>query len=124
MEVGEEVVDCLGEDAGPVDGVDGAEAVFGVERFVGEERFDDVLEIRGRTEIELVIRLVDCRRAREEEMNDEIRCPTWQSSNVPLTATLCTLGSVTVVICASWMGDTRPFGWRIKIDMLALFRRP
>jgi len=31
LEVGEEVVDCLGEDAGPVDGVDGAEVVFGVE---------------------------------------------------------------------------------------------
>ena len=41
---------------------------------------------------------------------------TWQLSKVPFTAMLCTLGSVTVVICASWMGDTRPFGCNMNID--------
>jgi hypothetical protein len=34
----------LREDACPVDGVDGAKTVFGVEFLVGEEGFDDVLE--------------------------------------------------------------------------------
>ena len=44
MEVREEIVHLLGEDARPVDGVDGAEAVFGVEFLVSEEGFDDVLQ--------------------------------------------------------------------------------
>lgn len=43
VEVGEEVVDGLGEDTGPVDGVDGAEAVFFVESTVAEEGFYDIL---------------------------------------------------------------------------------
>lgn len=38
-----EVVDDLSEDSGPVDRVDGAEAVGAVEFGVGEEGFDDVL---------------------------------------------------------------------------------
>jgi hypothetical protein len=42
--VGREVVDRLGEDARPVDRVDGSESVFGVELGVGEERLDDVLK--------------------------------------------------------------------------------
>lgn len=45
MEVGEEVVDGLREDARPVDGVDRAEPVRRVELAVCEERFDDVLFI-------------------------------------------------------------------------------
>ena len=43
VEVGFEVVDCLGEDAGPVDGVDSAETMSSVEFCVCEERFYDVL---------------------------------------------------------------------------------
>lgn len=43
VEVGEEVVHRLREDACPVDGIDGAETVFLVEWAVGEEGFDDVL---------------------------------------------------------------------------------
>lgn len=42
-EVGVEVVDGLGEDARPVDRVDGAELVGRVDLGVGEEGFDDVL---------------------------------------------------------------------------------
>lgn len=38
-----DVVDDLGEDAGPVDAVDGAETVGAVDFWVGEEGFDDVL---------------------------------------------------------------------------------
>jgi hypothetical protein len=44
-EVGGEVVGCLGEDAGPVDGVDGAELLAGVGDGVGEEGFDGVLGV-------------------------------------------------------------------------------
>ena len=43
MEVCEEVVDCLCEDACPIDGVDGSESVSSVEVGVGEECFDNVL---------------------------------------------------------------------------------
>ena len=43
VEVGEEVVDGLREDARPVDGVDRAEAVGGVEFPVREKGFHDVL---------------------------------------------------------------------------------
>jgi len=43
VEEGREVVDGLGEDASPVDRVDGTEAVLGVEGRVGEEGLDDVL---------------------------------------------------------------------------------
>ena len=43
MEVGEEVVHCLSEDPRPVDRVDRTEAVRGVELFVGEQSFYDVL---------------------------------------------------------------------------------
>lgn len=45
-EVGVEVVGDLGEDASPVDGVDGCEAELGVDFGVGEEGLDDVLERR------------------------------------------------------------------------------
>lgn len=38
-----EIVDDLCEDASPVDGVDGAEAVGGVKLGVGEKRLDGVL---------------------------------------------------------------------------------
>lgn len=41
--MGVEVVDDLSEDAGPVDGVYGSEAVGRVEEGVGEEGFDGVL---------------------------------------------------------------------------------
>jgi hypothetical protein len=43
VEVGQEVIDCLGEDTCPVDGVDGAEAMFVVEFLVSKESLDDVL---------------------------------------------------------------------------------
>lgn len=43
VEVGVEVVGDLGEDAGPVDGVDGCELVRAVDLGVGEEGFDKVL---------------------------------------------------------------------------------
>lgn len=43
VEVGAEVVDDLGEDTRPVDGVDGSEVVRSVERRVGEESLDNVL---------------------------------------------------------------------------------
>lgn len=43
--VGGEVVGCLGEDARPVDGVDGAELLAGVGDGVGEEGFDGVLRV-------------------------------------------------------------------------------
>lgn len=43
VEVGEEVVDGLGENAGPVYGVDCAEAMFFVEGTVAEEGFYDIL---------------------------------------------------------------------------------
>ena len=36
---------------------------------------------------------------------------SWQSSNVPSTATLCTFGASTVVICRRCTSDTRPAGW-------------
>lgn len=42
-EVGGEVVGCLGEDARPVDGVDGAQLLAGIGNGVGEEGFDGVL---------------------------------------------------------------------------------
>lgn len=44
-EVGGEVVGCLGEDASPVDGVDGAELLAGVGDGVGEEGLDGVLGV-------------------------------------------------------------------------------
>ena len=40
----------------------------------------------------------------------------WQSSNVPSTAMLWTLPAPTVVICRRWTSETRPAGWRMKID--------
>lgn len=43
VEVGEEVVDCLGEDSGPVDGVDGSQTMGCVEFGVSKEGFDDIL---------------------------------------------------------------------------------
>lgn len=43
LEVGVEVVGYLGEDAGPIDGVDSGEAVSFVDFGVGEEGFDEVL---------------------------------------------------------------------------------
>jgi hypothetical protein len=42
-EVRVEVVDSLGEDARPVDRVDGTELVAGVDVGVGEEGLDDIL---------------------------------------------------------------------------------
>lgn len=45
MEVGEEVVDGLSEDPGPVYAVDGSETVLCVEFAIAEEDFDDVLAI-------------------------------------------------------------------------------
>ena len=101
LEVGEEVVDGLGEDARPIDGVDGTEMVFLVEGLVCEQRFHNVL--------------------RKE--NDHDDCPTsiarkltWHESKVPFTAMLHTLESVTVVIWASCTGETRPLGCKMNID--------
>ncbi len=42
-----EVVDCLRQNARPVNGVDGSEVVCGVELGVGEESFDNVLQEGG-----------------------------------------------------------------------------
>jgi hypothetical protein len=36
MEIGEEIVDCLGKDACPIDGIDSAEVILVVERLVRE----------------------------------------------------------------------------------------
>lgn len=44
-EVRVDIVSDLGENAGPVDAVDGAETVGGVEVGVGEEGFEDVLDM-------------------------------------------------------------------------------
>ena len=43
MKIGEEVIDSLCQNSGPVDGVDCAEVMLLVERSVGEKSFDDVL---------------------------------------------------------------------------------
>ena len=43
MEIGEEVINSLREDAGPIDRIDGAESMCRIEIGIGEERFDDVL---------------------------------------------------------------------------------
>lgn len=43
MEVGEEVVDCLSKDAGPVDRVYSAEVMGCVKFIISEEGFYDVL---------------------------------------------------------------------------------
>jgi len=43
LEVGEEIVDGLGENTSPVDGVDCAEMVFVIEGPVGEQSLHDVL---------------------------------------------------------------------------------
>jgi hypothetical protein len=46
VEVGKEVVDGLGENARPIDGVDGTEMVFLVEGLVCKQRLYDVLRKR------------------------------------------------------------------------------
>lgn len=46
LKIGEEVVDCLRQDAGPIDGVDGAELVSSVEGDIREESFDYVLTLK------------------------------------------------------------------------------
>jgi hypothetical protein len=43
VEVGKEVIDCLSEDASPVNGVNGAEVMFRVKFAISEERFYNVL---------------------------------------------------------------------------------
>ena len=45
---------------------------------------------------------------------------SWQSSNVPSTATLCTFGSSTVVICRRWTSLTRPAGCNTTMSRFAL----
>lgn len=72
MEIRKEVVHCLGEDSGPVDGVDCSQAVFLVEFSVSEESFYDVLYIASAGPWKLT----------------SVPKQTWQSSNVPLTAML------------------------------------
>ena len=44
---------------------------------------------------------------------------SWQSSKVPSTARLWTLGESTVVICRRWISLTRPWGCSITISMPA-----
>ena len=78
-----EVVCDLSEDTGPVDGINRGETVGRVDFWVGEESFDEVLRV-----VSLKADALGAER-------------TWQSSNVPSTARLCTLASMTVVICAS-----------------------
>jgi hypothetical protein len=80
-EVGVEVVDDLGEDSGEVDGVDGAELEGGVGLGVAKEGLNDVL--------------TNLLAPRERRTKGIL---TWQSSKVPVTARLCTLASVHVVI--------------------------
>lgn len=98
--MGEEVVDGLGENARPVDRVDGAEMVFFVEGLVGEQRLHNVL--RGESK-DL------CDRQSRAKI-------TWHASKVLFTAILHTLESVTVVICASCTGEMRPLGCKMNID--------
>lgn len=43
MEVRKEVIDRLRKDPGPVDGVNGAEAMFGIKFFIPKESFDNIL---------------------------------------------------------------------------------
>ncbi len=44
---------------------------------------------------------------------------SWQSSKVPSTATLCTLGASTVVICRRWTSLTRPSGWSTTMSRVS-----
>jgi hypothetical protein len=79
-----EVVDNLGEDAAPVDGVDGAEVEGCVGVFVGKQSLENVLNF-----------------VREDMLLGKKRGGgglTWQSSKVPPTDRLWTLSSRTVVI--------------------------
>jgi len=64
VEIGEEVVHRLSEDAGPVDGVDGTEMMSFVESFICEEGFDNILHfvIKREQEIEEMANLPDNRR--------------------------------------------------------------
>ena len=96
-EVGVEVVDCLSKDTGPVDGVNGAELVGGVDLRVGEEGLDDVLQ-KG------------VRENAPKGAGRERAGLTWQLSKLPVTARLWTLASRTVVIWSSWTGLTLPLG--------------
>jgi hypothetical protein len=106
VEVRVEEVGDLRKDAGPVDGVDGGEAVGLIDFGVGEERLDKVLWLLAGETRGMVCGL------------------TWQSSNVPSTAKLCTLASMTVVICASWMALTLPCGNMMKTETSFFPRRP
>ena len=49
---------------------------------------------------------------------------SWQSSNVPSTATVWTFGDSTVVICRRWTSLTRPCGYRITMSTFAQFFTP
>ena len=73
VEIREEIIDGLGENTSPIDGVDGTKVVLSVEFFIGEQRFYDVLDMRIREDVHGLSR---------------IKMVTWQSSNVPLTAIL------------------------------------
>jgi hypothetical protein len=112
VEVGVEIVYDLSEDSGPVDAVDRAESVSRVEFGIGEQGLDDVLV--GMKGVDQPMIPLGSRHMQH----------TWQSSKVPSTATQCTFSSGTVAICASWIGDTRPYGYRMKMDTSFLPRRP
>jgi hypothetical protein len=49
---------------------------------------------------------------------------TWQSSKVPSTERQWTFLSKTVVICASWIGETRPVGNMMKTETSFLPLKP
>ncbi len=84
-----EVVDDLGEDSSPVDGVDSAKVQCLVGLIVGEESLDNILEgAVGK----FLFHLDDTSAL---GFRDGL---TWQSSKVPVTERLWTFSSRTVVI--------------------------
>ena len=72
MEVGQEIVDCLSEDPGPIDGVYCAEVMLCVKLSIPKERFYDVLG--------------GCFDSWSDK--NQWKLHTWQSSKVALTARL------------------------------------
>ena len=54
------------------------------------------------------------RRSRKPSSANSAFTRSWQSSKVPSTAMLCTLGASTVVICRRCTSETRPAGWRMN----------
>ena len=103
-----EVIHNLGKYSCKVDRINRTELQSLVRVGVFEDRFDDVL-------------VMSSAHSTGSSVHSKL---TWQSSNVPFTAILWTFLSKTVVICASWIGLTRPFGCRMNIDTSFLPLRP